>query len=519
MKKLSFVLFLYLCVSSSLVMAELVAEQDQIIRQREEIRNAHFKNIDELIKLRAPGLALNYVRREQVEFDKKDPSEWLYWEQKHISLLSYTLQWELLDERVNQQSEKLLISKVATADRNWFFSEQIRALIQLKKYPLALKKLRSLLWNTTELTNTKTIASWRRLIIQVYLNQGELNDARVAMRLYQQDYGELQNEDGVSWLQMQAELYIQFEQYEDAILLLKKATTDEARAFRLLAELKAESVSVVDVLNKTESLLIDNEDKQLQELYEYVSLVAAVQGNNTDIIVERLESLLSSRKINLSDSVLNIGGVPVNADTLWMYYLQLGNQLANDKGLLRGEDDAWYALASNLFEKETLSAKGLLAALSLQAKETRQRNLAMQQLVSLIEASDQSLQLVNRLFTESRHFVGVPMIPAEVRYRLIDYNLSLGSVKLAAVLMSELAQPPADEDQFDWNLRRARVFILNGNFAQGAAVLREILTSEKLQGTQVDKFIQVVFDLQAVEQHQISLEFFTKLVSQIDDVE
>jgi len=519
MKKLSFVLFLYLCVSSSLVMAELVAEQDQIIRQREEIRNAHFKNIDELIKLRAPGLALNYVRREQVEFDKKDPSEWLYWEQKHISLLSYTLQWELLDERVNQQSEKLLISKVATADRNWFFSEQIRALIQLKKYPLALKKLRSLLWNTTELTNTKTIASWRRLIIQVYLNQGELNDARVAMRLYQQDYGELQNEDGVSWLQMQAELYIQFEQYEDAILLLKKATTDEARAFRLLAELKAESVSVVDVLNKTESLLIDNEDKQLQELYEYVSLVAAVQGNNTDIIVERLESLLSSRKINLSDSVLNIGGVPVNADTLWMYYLQLGNQLANDKGLLRGEDDAWYALASNLFEKETLSAKGLLAALSLQAKETRQRNLAMQQLVSLIEASDQSLQLVNRLFTESRHFVGVPMIPAEVRYRLIDYNLSLGSVKLAAVLMSELAQPPADEDQFDWNLRRARVFILNGNFAQGAAVLREILTSEKLQGTQVDKFIQVVFDLQAVEQHQISLELFTKLESQIDDVD
>ena len=77
------------------VMAEFVSEQEQLIQQRAEIRNTHFKNIDELVELRAPGLALNYVRREQTKYTEKDPTEWLYWEQKHISLLSYTLQWEL----------------------------------------------------------------------------------------------------------------------------------------------------------------------------------------------------------------------------------------------------------------------------------------------------------------------------------------------------------------------------------------------------------------------------------------
>lgn len=519
MKKLSFILSMYLYITSSVVMAEFVSERDQSIQQREEIRNAHFKNIDELVELRAPGLALNYVRREQTEYNKDDPVEWLYWEQKHISLLSYTLQWELLDQRVNQQVEKLLTPKVATADRNWFLTEQIRALIQLKKYPLALKKLRTLLWNTTELTKTTTIARWRRLVIQVYLNQGELNDARVAMRRYQQDYGELQNEDGVSWLQMQAELYIQFEQYRDAISLLKKVSSDEAQALTLLAELKADSISVLDALKKTELLLANNKNKQHQALFEYVSLVAAVQGNRIDIIIKRLESLLSAKKIHLSNSVLNIGGVAVSVDDLWLYYLQLGNQLANDKKLLRGDDAGWYALASNLFKNDVLSAKGLLASLSLQAKQAKHRNLAMQQLVSLVEASDQSLQLVNRLFTESKHFVGVEMIPAGVRYRLIDYNLSLGSVKSAAVLMAELKQPPADEDQFAWNLRRSRVFILNGDFARGAAVLYEILKSKKLESTQVDKFLQVIFDLQAVEQYQISLELFSILDSQIDDVD
>jgi len=519
MKKLIFILSVYLYLASSMVMAEFVSEQDQIIQQREEDRNTHFNNINELVELRAPGLALNYVRREQAVFNAEDPIEWLYWEQKHISLLSYTLQWELLDQRVNQQLEKLLVPKIATADRNWFLTEQIRALIKLKKYPLALKKLRTLLWNTTSLTKTASIASWRRLVIQVYLNQNELNDAQVAMRRYQQDYGDLKEEDGVSWLQVQAELYIQSGQYKDAISLLKIASTEESRGLRLLAEFKAGEISALDVLNKTELLLITNIDQQYSALFEYVSLVAAIQGNKIDVIIKRLESLLSAKKIYLSNSVLNIGGVDITADSLWMYYLQLGNQLANNKGLLRGDDEGWYALASNLYKSEALNAKGLLAAVSLQAIETSHRNLAMQELVALIEEDEQSLQLVNRLFTESKYFLGVEMIPTEVRYRLIDYNLSLGSVKSAAVLMNELEQPPADQDQFAWNLRRSRVFILNGDFEQGANVLNEILESKTLQNSQVDKFIQVVFDLQAVEQHQLSLEIFTKLETQIDDVD
>jgi len=519
MKKLIFILFIYLYLASSMVMAEFVSEQDQIIQQREEDRNTHFNNINELVELRAPGLALNYVRREQAAFNAEDPIEWLYWEQKHISLLSYTLQWELLDQRVNQQLEKLLVPKIATADRNWFLTEQIRALIKLKNYPFALKKLRTLLWNTTSLTNTTSIASWRRLIIQVYLNQNELNDAQVAMRRYQQDYGSLEEEDGVSWLQVKAELYIQSKQYKDAISLLNIASTEESRGLRLLAEFKAGEISALDVLNKTELMLITNIDQQHRVLVEYVSLVAAVQANKIDVIIKRLESLLSAKKITLSNSVLNIGGVDITADNLWMYYLQLGNQLANNKGLLRGDDEGWYALASNLFKSEALNAKGLFAAVSLQAIEVSHRNLAMQELVSLIEEGEESLQLVNRLFTESKHFLGVDMIPVEVRYRLIDYNLSLGSVKSAAILMNELEQPPTDDDQFAWNLRRSRVFILNGDFLQGANVLNEMLKSKTLQNSQVDKFIQVVFDLQAVEQHQLSLDIFKQLETQVDDVD
>jgi len=89
----------------------------------EEMRNLHFKNIDELVALQVPGLALSYIKREQPAYQPEQPIEWLFWEQKRIELLAYTRQWLALIERVDTQREKLNTVKVATADRNWFLTE------------------------------------------------------------------------------------------------------------------------------------------------------------------------------------------------------------------------------------------------------------------------------------------------------------------------------------------------------------------------------------------------------------
>jgi len=149
--------------------------------------------------LRAPGLAYSYLQREQPVYDKSNPLAWLYWEQKRITLLQYMRKWQLIDHRVLEQKEKLANFNVATADRNWFLIARLRALMALKHYEIVLNETRQLLWNASELVNTDTLASWRRIIIQVYLNQGMVKDTQIAMRRYQQDYGELKNEDGVFW--------------------------------------------------------------------------------------------------------------------------------------------------------------------------------------------------------------------------------------------------------------------------------------------------------------------------------
>lgn len=485
----------------------------------QEKRLKHFENIDELVSLHAPGLALNYIKREQPEYSKEDPLNWLYWEQKRVSLLKYIHQWKAIDTRVNQQSKKLASFKVATADRNWFLTEQLHALIELKQYQLALSKTRELLWNASSLVRTNTYAAWRRIIIQIYLNQSNTKDAQIAMRRYQQDYGELQNEDGVSWLQLQAELLIQLQQYKEAILLLKQIKKPEAQALALLAKINAKMISPLNALDSAQLVLASiGEDDVRKSLFQYVALVAAIAADDIDQAILILEILLPQQSPGLSDSLIRIGGIKINADSLWGLYFKKGNLVANKKGLLKGNDVSWYALASNLFQSDPVTAKSLFAVLSIRAVQKQHRELSMKQLVKLMDINEQPLALVNHLFTRSGYISNISDVVPEVRYRLIDFNLSRSNVKAAAALMSDLKQPPEDQPQFDWNLRRARVLILSGSFKQGAKVLSEMLTHEEIESFQAEKFLQVVFDLQAIEQHQISLDLFNQLQIQVDDV-
>lgn len=485
----------------------------------QEKRLKHFENIDELVSLRAPGLALNYIKREQPKYNKDDPLNWLYWEQKHVSLLKYMHQWKVIDARINQQSENLANFKVATADRNWFLTKQLRALIELKQYQLALSKTRQLLWNASSLVRTDTFAEWRRIIIQIYLNQANTKDAQIAMRRYQQDYGELQNEDGVSWLQLQAELLIQLQQYKEAILLLKQIKKPEAHALVLLAKINAKMISPLNALDSAQLVLASiGEDDARKSLFQYVALVAAIAADEIDQSILLLEILLPQQHLTLSSSLIRIGGINVDADSLWELYFKKGNLVANKKGLLKGNDVSWYALASNLFQTDPLTAKSLFAVLSIRAGQKQHRELSMKQLVKLMDINQQPLELVNNLFTQSKYISNISDVAPDVRYRLIDFNLSNSNVKAAAALLADLKQPPQDQPQFDWNLRRARVLILSGSFKQGAKVLSEMLSHDKIESFQAEKYLQVVFDLQAVEQHQISLDLFSQLQKRVDDV-
>ncbi len=515
MKKIFLIILLFV---PGMLVAEPAAEQSVEAEQKTEIRNMHFSNIDELVALRAPGLALSYVQRQQPAYTKEDPVEWLLWEQKRILLLKYMQRWQAINDRIEEQYKKFNIPKVATADRNWFKTEQLRALVALKQYPLALHKTRELLWNASSLVKSSTFAAWRRIIIQIYIQQQQTQDAQIAMRRYQQDYGELQNEDGFSWLQLQAELFIQLHQYDEAIRILKPVDSAAARTLQLLAMLHDNAISALDIIDNTDILLTANdEDVQSRLHYQYLAMVAHYRLGKLDRAIELLEQLLVAEQQVIGETVIQLGGIDLDADALWELYLQNGNNYANKEGLLKGDDEAWYVLASKLFESKAVTASSLFAVLALQAGDENHRQLSMQQLEKIIATKQSPLKLLNQLFTESKYIADVNHVPYEIRYQLIDHNLLQGQIRAAAALMADLQQPPAEQPQFQWNLRRARVLILSGSFEQGAMLLSEMLETQELQKDQADKYLQVVFDLQAVEQHILSLKLFSQLQSRVDD--
>lgn len=79
-------------------------------------------------------------------------------------------------------------------------------------------------------------------------------------------------------------------------------------------------------------------------------------------------------------------------------------------------------------------------------------------------------------------------------------------------MMASLSQPPEGEALFDWQIRKARVLILQGSHAQGEAELRRSLQDvEELSADMVDRYLQVVFDLQTIQRHQQALELFDLL--------
>src|SRR5690606_11352428 len=77
-------------------------------------------------------------------------------------------------------------------------------------------------------------------------------------------------------------------------------------------------------------------------------------------------------------------------------------------------------------------------------------------------------RLLAALYVDAGAFAEPEHIPAMVRYLLVDGLLRDGDVVLASRLIADLAEPPAEAEPAEWNLRRARVLVLAGRPDDGS---------------------------------------------------
>ncbi len=478
---------------------------------QQQTSSVTFKSLaqmNELIELGVPALALSLLEGEQ----KKRPdfsADWYAFEYKRVLLLSALERWQQVLDRTQwlfdtAKKEYHITKKI----RLWFETQQVIARLQLNQSEQALDQLQHLLWNTEPSVRPPSLpALWRQLIIRAYLQLDADDDARRALVKYARDYKT--DTANIDWQMLQAQVLLRTNRPQQARRLLNAISDDQGidvEALLLIAELQENPKSASRISQQMRQQL-DGQllSKPSRWAYSYVAYLAAKISSDLAAQILNLEAMLSlGLEYPLFDEYYQ-----VSADDLWRAYNARGLVLANESGLLFGDDQQWQKMSDQLIGDEPEKALALNAALVLHTNDFASRQQQHKTIVEIIERRKNGLELLNQLYLRSSKVSDVNVLPDEVRYRLVDYALSEGSYAEAATIMKSLQEPPLGKTLFDWRMRKARVLILQREYNQSEALIRKTFKEKtSISRAELDRFIQVVFDFQTVQQHTKAINLF-----------
>lgn len=483
--------------------------QDVVSKEQQAITFKSLEQMNELMALGVPALALSLLEGEQ----EKRPmftADWYAFEYKRILSLSSLERWNQLIERTQWLFDTAIDKKQITNKiKLWFETQQVMARIQLKQSELALDQLQRMLWSTdTEDRDPALPAIWRRLVIRSYLQMQQEDDARKALVKYEQDYKT--DEADVDWTLLQAQILLKTNRPQQAIQLLSKISSAETQALTLIAQLQARPKDAKKI-NQQVRKRLDGQvlTRSARWAYSYVAYLASKILKDQAGQIINLETMLS---LDMEYPVFD-ESYQVSADDLWTLYDKQGLIIANDNALLFGDDKQWQTLSNKLITASPEKALSLNAALVLYTKNFATKQQQHKTIVEILERRKNGLELINQLYLHSTKVPKVNVLPDEVRYRLVDYALSEGDYAEAARLMASLEEPPSGNSLFEWRMRKARVLILQGDYQQSEKLIRRTFAGKKsITPAELDRYIQVVFDFQTVQQHEAALRLF-ELVS------
>ena len=480
---------------------------------KSEKKSVTFKSlaqIDELTALGVPGLALSLLDREQA-VRQKYTADWYSFEYKRINLLLVLERWQLLIDRTQSLFDTVVPEKQITQKiRYWFETQQIIARLHLKQNAQALMQLQRLLWQSRIEERDPSLPSvWRRLVIRAYLQMQNDDDARRALVKYERDY-KTESADS-EWLLLQAQVLMRTGRPQQAMPLLKQLDSHEAQALLLLSELQKTPAAAKKINQKINQRLSKQTlNKSARWSYTYVALQSAKVLSDIPLQIKHAETLLS---LDTKQTVLDESD-QFSADDLWQLYQKRGLTVANEKGLLVGFNAKWLAVSEKLLVSESEKSIALNAALIFQEKNGVGDQQAHRLIAEVLEKKKQGLALIKQLYLHSDKVSTISVLPDEVRYRLVDFSLSVGDYADALIIMQTLKQPPAGKSNFEWLMRKARILILQGDYLQSEKIIRQTMRNKNkakkrtISPVELDRYIQVIFDFQTVQQHQKAISLF-----------
>jgi tetratricopeptide (TPR) repeat protein len=445
----------------------------------------------------APVLTLRMLDQAQPKVDV-DLYEWILWEQERYAILSRWQQW----------NELLVRIEGLPADLPQQFSQQAstykaRAYLEIGQTDTARRILRQQLWQTG-VGAVSEYQTWRRQIIVSYLKDGRIDDARIAMLRFNQDF----DTDDESWLLLRASVLIQAGRYEEAIQILQGLEGWQARLTSLLAQFRAQRISAKELWSQVKSKAGEGEldDAELATLWA-LGYYAAQQMSAVDRVVA-LENLFQI------DGRSPIELFQLHADQLWRAYIEYAELVGNRAELLVGDDARWLELAQKASVVTPIKSRSLLALIMIKSLDPAMVNSAAKSYLQTFGDTDSAERnMLGQLFSRSEVYAKADRIPALIRYQLVDLALIRADIDEATRLMSGMKTYPEGTSRFSWQLRHARVLILGGRYEEGNQILRTLIAEyQQPNAEDTDRILQVLFDMQTVNLHEQAIAHFNQLL-------
>lgn len=446
----------------------------------------------------APALTLKMLDQTQPKVDA-DLYEWILWEQERFVILSEWKQWDDLLLRIEN-----LPADIPEQFKHQAATYKVLAYLELGQADSARQILRGLLWQVAA-GNSSEYETWRQQLIVTYIQQDRIDDARIALLRFDQDF----DNQSLDWLLLRVTVLLKSERYDQVIQMLKSHEAWQAKLTLLLARYLSGQIRTSE-LWKTVVQLSKAESSSEEELATIWALGyrAALDMSPVDRVVA-LESLLQIS----TRTPLEIFDVPV--DALWQAYFDYAELVGNRAELLVGQDRKWLQLAEKGARVTPSKSRSLYALLIARSADSEIVDLASEGYLRSFANLDQARgNLLTALFIQSKSYSDVDQIPVLMRYQLVDQALTSADIAEATRLMSGLNTMPKSANKFDWQLRQARILILGGRYDEGNQVLSMLL--EEYQQADVestDRILQVLFDLQTVNYHQQAIQYFGRLLS------
>lgn len=474
-----------------------------------ETLSGDIKEIRAIASSGAVSLALRAIDSHQDTLNiKNNIDAWLEWERERLNIYQLGKRWQVLQQRVASYDFELPDDFYLLAKQ-----QQVDALLILKQGQQARHILHKLIWSDKTTKNLNDwLPLWQKRIIKSYLVENETKDALLAAQRYFQDYQTNEIEDRL----LRARILLINKREEEVVdLLMKDTKHPEGGMLYLLAQLRSKERPARKVLQSAYRQMRGKwASKKLKYMLWAVVAESARSSNDRPSVANALEHVLAGHKnIELPSGLFNF-----SSDTLWNAYIDYAEYLGNQAQFLIGDDQQWLNAAIKAQKKEPVKARSLFALVMLKGQNDETQLRAAKGFLNLMHQRKRGAELVLKLFLNSKYFEKIQSIPAPIRYDLVNIALSRSNIELASTLMTTIKVAPGGVDNFKWQLRRARIFVLGGKAEKGFQALSELLENTKeFTRPQIDHFLQVVFDLQTAKEHGFAYRLFSAIFPKIKD--